>query len=1511
MEEEFEEEEAIEPKKSITKRILKIFLWFAGSLIGLLLLAYVLLSIPPVQNAVVKFVVEQLEKKLDTKASIGEIRLKLFTRVAITDIYIEDRKQDTLLYAHSLDVGLSPWNLMKGELKISGIDLDDFLINVNKNDSISDYNFQFIVNAFSSTDTTQVDTASTNGISISIEDINIKHGRINYDILSDTITPTVFNTSHLSLTDVTASLSLNSIDIEKLDVLVENLSAKEQSGVEIKCLSGQVRSQGSNIWGENLFLELPSSHLRLDSICYDLDKQSFLLEVNDTKIYPHDLIAFMPELRFLKDSISLKTKIQGTLPAIEVQTLDITYANELTLSASATISDYAEYGNADINLSIDKFKVSQTGIKYFTKLGDSTLVLPTIVTSLGDIYLKGKLNGKLEDLNLDAETWSRQGLISLSAKGSTDTTFTKFDVKARLNTKNFNLASLLGTDTGLGKLGMYVNLSAKQTNTNNLTAQIQGAVDYIEYDSIRYSQIPFSAYYNPKEMGFELKTTQHIGKIKGIAKMSNAKIPDISFYLAVDTLHADSFYKNEKWKNPLVSLRLQGDLKGSDIDYMSGTIKLDSLKLQGEGFSFAPGLISLNINTVGKENKNIKLSSSLLSADLSGQYNFATLPDDINYLMNGYLSNLFPETKKKIKRQNNLMFDITVNNTESYGSIFQLPVDIVEPISIKGKIDAIDRVVDIKGNVPLLRSDGMMIKETILDVSTKDTAFVVAANTSIETENGKYGLSLKMNGAENSVRTFFNVKSDWIKNQNFNIDGGLDIMAQFSRPGTKKDLVPFFQLYSTNLNIGKLKLTILPARIVNIEGRTQIENFGLAILENRKKYIQINGSVSKNPEDSLTVSFDHSQVGDLLAAFDVNNIKACIDGNLIFKNMLDKPEFFTDKFRIHDITLFSDTLGTLALESKWNETDGAAHIKSTLEKENKKVINVSGLVYTAKDSIDMNVDIDRLSINWVQPFVATALNRFTGTLSSNIKVSDKLSSPVISGFLGLNDAYIGIDYTNVTYNISDTIDISPDHVGFKNLILKDNDGNTANMNLTLSHENFENIKFNADMTMNNLLALNTPLRTDSMFYGKLYASGQVNITGDKDNVDMKMNLRNGKNSILNILLPQTSEASDYKSVVYINVPEEKKVKENLLLPRNTESLPLKMNIDLNLNLNKDMNMTIYIDPSSGTELSVSGNGKINFGYDMSNNNMSTLGDYTLNQGKVKVSLQGLKKLEFDIKEGSKLTFLGDPMRTAFDIFAYRRLRADLKTLDASFASDMSTTRVNGDCILHISGNINKKTLSYDIDLPNSSDDVKQKLRSLISTDEQKIKQFAYLIAFSSFYSGDGGAGGNLGDGVLTSLASSTLSGGLNALFGNMLGNNWEIGTNIESNDGTLSNMDMSVNVSTRLFDDKLKLNTNLGYRTSQISTENTFIGDFEVEYALNNLWTLKFYNKTNDAFYRQAPTTQGIGVVYTKEARTLKQLFQSLKPRRWRDPQAGNTESTLPAGNNNRPKKQETTTESK
>ena len=1466
------------PKKSLIKRLFKILLYIILSIIGLNVLLYVLLSIPFIQQKVADFAVNELKSTMKTEVSIDEVRLHLFNHVTLKGIYVEDQARDTLLYAKSLDVSLNPWKFIKNStIEITGITLDEFLINVNQKDSISDFNFQFVIDAFSSTDTTKIDTTKSSLVVV-IQDLDLNNGRLNYNVLSAPEAPGLFNASHLSLYDFNANLDLNSIDPDRFDIALNSLSAKEVSGVKIDVLKGHLFSEKSQLWVEGLELNLPNSHLKTNKVRYDLSNNAFEIATDDTELSAEDLVVFMPNLKFLKNKISLKTSITGSLPAVKIDTIDLAYGNDLILKGKARIASYEKYGNSDIYLSIDKAKASTSAISDFAKLGDSTFIVPDILKNMGDVYLKGQLTGQLDKFRLNAEAWCKQGLLSLLATGAVDTTFSNFNVAAGLKTHNFGLGKLLGGDTGLGSLTAHLNLKAKQSDKESLSAQIQGSIDALQYQQETVTNVPVDAFYNAREMGLTAKADWKIGKIFVKAGMSQAKVPDVNLRLRVDSLHLDRFYKNKDWANPRLTLALNGSIHGLDIDNITGKVNIDSLDFHDDNFSFKPGEFILESGLDAEKSKYIKFTSSLLTAKIAGQYSFTTIGDEFTNLMNGYLPDLFQMKKRIRKEQNNFTFEITANNTEELGQIFVLPVDIISPATINGHVNTIDKQLSVKGNIPHIRYGNFDVENTVIDVINLDSAFNISATSGVTMEKGRYKLAMNVNGEKNTIYSFISINSD---STDIKIDGNIEALAQFSR-NEKNELVSSLKITPSDIMIDRLALNLLPADILNEGERTEVHNLGLGL--NKKPYFNLDGVVSPEKTDSLKLYFSHAEIGELLEAFDVKNIRGCVHGNVLLTNVLDQPELYTREFQIADIVVFGDTLGTLDLESQWSDEYGGVTMQAALVHKQQTYAELDGTVYTNQDSLDLQLRMEKMPLGWIQPFVSDMLNKVSGTISSNLMVEGSSKAPLVRGFLGFNDTKVGVDYTNVVYTISDTIRVSPDKIGFDNLTLKDDNGNTANVNATVTHKNFDHMKYSLNMRMNKLLVLNTEHRTDSLFYGRVFASGTVKIDGDDNGINMNMQVKNDKNSTLNILLPQRSEATDYKSVVYINVPEEK-LKSSLkdIVGRaKEEPMPIKLNVKLDVT--PDLKIGIVIDPVTGDAMEAKGAGAINFSYDLQNENMTTYGDYTLTEGKVRFNLQNIKKLDFNIQNGSTLYFIGDPLKTKFDITAYRRVKADLKTLDASFAGDNTSSKVQVDCLLGISGNMDKMNITYNISLVGAPDDVQTKVNSLINTEEQKIRQFAYLVAMGSFYPSSGSSGANFGDGLWTGMASGALSAGLTSLMGNMLGDKWQIGANVESNDGTFSDMDMSVNVSRKFLDDRLVFKTNLGYHNDQSTSTNnsTFIGDFDLEYELNSMWTLKAYSHTNDQYYRTALYTQGVGIVYSKEAATLKRLFQSFKPRRFR-----------------------------
>ncbi|MDH6355828.1 hypothetical protein M2132_002175 [Dysgonomonas sp. PH5-45] len=1462
-------------KKSIPRRIFRVVCCIILGFIALNVLLYGLLSIPAVQQKVADFAVGQLKKKLNTEISLNEIRLSLFNEVTLKGLYIEDQQKDTLVYAGQLGARLDLWQLISNnELLITGIDLNDAAINVSAKTPDSPFNFQFVIDAFAG-DSTETDT-TTSSLKINIQDISLKNIRLRYDILSEPDSGSMFNPSHIHISDLNAALSLPSIDMRNFRGEIKNLSLREKSGLEVKKLKAYILSEGDEFYTDNLQLVLADSKLTLDVARYNMETGEFKLQTNSFSVSPKDLTPFVPGIDALDQQLKLKTSISGKLPQISADSLLLTYGNHTVINISGGISDISHYDTADMRLMINKLLITPADMTAFARIGDPAFALPDIIHELGDIRLTGELSGRLDQLKVDAEAVTRLGALRLMAKASTDTTFQNFVADATLQTQNFNLRPIVGDSMGVGRLTADMVIHASQTPKQSLALDAKGMIDALEYNDEVFSHIPFTANYSASRIGAWIDAHTQVGAVKGQMEMLPGKTSKYVFDLIVKDLNVNTFYKNPVWNEPVLSFTLKGDLQGTDINTLEGDIVLDSLSLADQGFRFEPGTITLKAgpNDAGRY---IAFRSSICDLNLNGTYDFTTLYDEISDNMHPFLPDFFELSKTKKKKVNNFRIDAFIDNTEELAKVIDMPLVLREALQISGEVNAIDNKVRIEASAPGFVYGGMEMESTSLSFRS-DSVFVLKASTDLKQENDTYKIGATIGARNDTLHSFISLKNT---DAELPIDGLLKVYASFDRD-EKRNLISTLNIRPADFQVGNLTFEILPAVIRNEGERTFIRNFGLAL--NNQRYIGVDGVVSDQKSDSLHIYFDKAKIGSVLEAFNVNNIKATVDGDVVLYGVLGNTELYTKDFEVKDIIAFNDTIGTMRMESRWDSRADAVKLDVALANESKGTKSVvTGLVYPEADSLRLNVNLDRLSLNWIQPFVSDMLNRLTGSLSAGLSMSGKMSAPQVDGWFGLNDAAFGVQYTNVTYHVSDTIRVSPDKIGFDYLIISDDLGNQGLASATVTHHNFENMNYNLHLQLYNLMVLNTESRTDSLFYGKVFANGTVDIDGNDKGIDVTMNVRNSKGSNLNVTIPQTT-ASDYQTVVYINTPDEGTKKEVV-------EDPLPLNLKVALNIDPQISFSV-VDPISDYEMQIVGTGRIDFKYDLQSDLMTTFGEYLVNKGMVKVRLQQLKTFEFQIQENSKLIFSGDPMKTSFDIVAYRRVKADLKTLDASFSTDQNT-KMNVDCKLSIKGNLNKMELAYDVVLPDAPDDTQKRVQSIISTDEQKIRQFAYLVAFGTFYSTESG-GGNIGDGLLTSLASSTLSGGLNAIFGNVLGDKWQIGTDISSSDASFSDVDMSVSVSTKLFNDKLKLNTNLGYRTSHTNTnQNSFIGDFDVEYELTRNWKLKAYNHQNEQYYRQASTTQGLGIVYTKEARTLRNIFRFFQKRR----QRRSSQTTAPPAN--------------
>lgn len=175
-------------KKSIGKRILRIVMKTVLWIFLLIVAVFLLILTPPVQRFICKKATNYLENKLHTRVEIGRLFITLSGKIAVDNVYMEDRAKDTLLSAGKIRVNMSFTKLLFGdkELQINSVLLENATFKIKRELPDTTFNFQFIADAFGGSSTDSVQSTDTSaGMPIDIGSVELNRIRFVYkDIVS-------------------------------------------------------------------------------------------------------------------------------------------------------------------------------------------------------------------------------------------------------------------------------------------------------------------------------------------------------------------------------------------------------------------------------------------------------------------------------------------------------------------------------------------------------------------------------------------------------------------------------------------------------------------------------------------------------------------------------------------------------------------------------------------------------------------------------------------------------------------------------------------------------------------------------------------------------------------------------------------------------------------------------------------------------------------------------------------------------------------------------------------------------------------------------------------------------------------------------------------------------------------------------------------------------------------------------------------------------------------------------
>ncbi len=304
------------------KKTLKAILWVVISFVLIFIIISVLIQIPAIQTKLSNYATSFISNKTHTRVDLKRISISFPKSVVIEGLYLEDIEKDTLLYAGEIKVNIAFKDLFNHKIHISSLVLEEVKLNLNRIETDSLFNFNFLLTAFSDTvKQKKVEPEKKSKWTFSVDNVSMKKIRLHYDDEYGGTNITI-DLKHLKLEidQIDLVKSIYSID----ELLIERLTANvliKKSGKTKEKKSDSVlpRITANKIQINNTNLSYGDS-IGKQSIIAGIDR----LKLKDASIDIQKQLVTLDKLYLSKSEIHYNTRGTESIPDTTVVITNIT-----------------------------------------------------------------------------------------------------------------------------------------------------------------------------------------------------------------------------------------------------------------------------------------------------------------------------------------------------------------------------------------------------------------------------------------------------------------------------------------------------------------------------------------------------------------------------------------------------------------------------------------------------------------------------------------------------------------------------------------------------------------------------------------------------------------------------------------------------------------------------------------------------------------------------------------------------------------------------------------------------------------------------------------------------------------------------------------------------------------------------------------------------------------------------------------------------------------------------------
>ncbi len=1446
------------------------------------------MKIPYFQQQVSDRATRELSEWLGVPVHIDNVYISWLNRVVLDGVYLEDESGGVLFEANHIAAGFNLFPLLQGRLVFTTARVFGFTMHLRKDSLHDPLNLQFVIDAFTKKDSLKKET----NIDLRFNSILVRRGDFTYHVMSEGRSPGKFNPHHIDIRNLSANISLKALNNDSLNATIKRLSFYETSGLTMNKLALHVVGNRDSAFIEDFEIKLPETDFRIarthinftevDSVSQLVNTAPVSLTIAPSTICPKDLAAFVPALVNFTDIVDLSAEASGYINDIDLKRLTLSYSNKMLFNGKMNLRGINHPEEAYIFGEISRMYITNEGISSLVNnFYENPLDLPPEIRNLGNIGFTGEISGFFDNLVAYGRLQSDIGTIQTDILfGNNKEKNIAAFVSGHIRTSDLDIDRLMGGDTsfGIGKFDIHIN--ASRPADSSFSGTINARVADFDFNEYRYSNILLSGRFSQNSFNGTVHLDDPNGYLfaEGIFRNQGSRSV---FNFTADLRHFRPAELNltSQYESPEVGFKLAADFTGNTIDNVEGKLSVDSLLFTTAPSSFF--LENLDIEASGDaSDRKLTVRSDIINGEVNGAYSFRTFIPSILNTLEGYLPALITtKTKPGATEENNFTLLLTVENTEALSQTLKLPVAIDKPARITGQYNNQYNRLRVEAWLPAFRINKSMFENGYITSSNStETVELEVRATQYNAKGLRNYLELKADAGDNTLNTLVS----WANNKERLFKADISSTTRFTAVTDdrgKKELFTEIDIRSSPFTINDSTWMVEQASIAILNNVVDIDNF---FVSRDKQYLRMDGKISPDPADTLLLDLNGIE---LKYIFDVLNIPALqfagqATGLFHISDLYNSRMLNTD-LEVKNFSFNQTDLGQLNLFSEWDDLQQGILMLGSIYKNDSTWTDVNGYIFPVGENAGLSLyfDANEIDISFLQPFMEKVASNVQGRGSGNVHLYGPFHELDIEGDAFVEDGGLGIDFLNTYYTFSDSIHLRPGGIQANRFVVYDRDGNSGVVNLEVRFNHFKDIEYDVTIAASNMLVYNAQERHNPLIYGTVYGSGTARIHGNEKIVNVDANLETKDKTVVSLNFMGSSTASEYDFITFIDrdhlAGADTLAVDSVYRPSFWTNETADINLDFQLRVNSEANIEIIMDPSAGDKIKGFGSGDMHVEWS-NRSDLRMYGDFYITQGSYNFSLQQLIHKDFKIREGSKITFQGDPFYALLDIDGVYSLTANIGDLDQSFAMESPRSSIPVNAVMHIDGQLRNFIITFDIELPGSSDDLVHKVKSYVNTEDMMTRQVLYLLVLNKFYTVDPAVKSN----DFGALASSALSYQLSSIL-NSITDKVQIGTNIRTaQEGLTENTEVEMLLSSQLLNNRLIFNGNFGYRNNYALDANIFVGEFDIEYMLTRSGEirLKAYNHANDLYqYTQSLTTQGIGIMYRKDFTHISEIFRRRK----------------------------------